>query len=64
MPIGGGNPGTRQGNTYNFSAGGTYVFSPTLVADAHFGYVRMYTDVAHTDIGAEQGHESARHSGH
>ena len=26
-------------------------FSPTLVADAHFGYVRMYTGVEHSDIG-------------
>ncbi len=54
-PIAGGNPGTGQGYTANFSAGGTYVFSPRLVADAHFGYVRMYTDVAHTDIGQNKG---------
>ena len=57
MPIAGGNPGTGQGYTANFSAGGTYVFSPSLVADAHFGYVRMYTDVAHTDIGQNKGME-------
>ena len=50
-----GNPGTGQGYTANFSAGGTYVFSPALVADAHFGYVRMYTDVAHSDIGQNKG---------
>jgi len=56
-PIAGGNPGTGQGYTANFSAGGTYVFSPTLVADAHFGYVRMYTDVAHSDIGQNKGSE-------
>ena len=55
VPIAGGNPGTGQGYTANFSAGGTYVFSPTLVADAHFGYVRMYTDVAHSDIGQNKG---------
>jgi hypothetical protein len=55
VPIAGGNPGTGQGYTANFSAGGTYSFSPTLVADAHFGYVRMYTDVAHTDIGQNKG---------
>ncbi len=55
VPIAGGNPGTGQGYTANFSAGGTYAFSPTLVADAHFGYVRMYTDVAHTDIGQNKG---------
>ncbi len=54
-PIAGGNPGTGQGYTANFSAGGTYAFSPRLVADAHFGYVRMYTDVAHTDVGQNKG---------
>lgn len=56
-PIAGGNPGTGQGYTANFSAGGTYSFSPSLVADAHFGYVRMYTDVAHTDIGQNKGRD-------
>ena len=55
VPIAGGNPGTGQGYTANFSAGGTYVFSPSLVADAHFGYVRMFTDVAHSDIGQNKG---------
>ncbi len=55
LPIAGGNPGTGQGYTANFSAGATYIFTPTLVADAHFGYVRMYTDVAHSDIGQNKG---------
>jgi Carboxypeptidase regulatory-like domain/TonB dependent receptor len=50
-----GNPGTGQGYTANFSVGATYVFSPAVVADAHFGYVRMYTDVAHSDIGQNKG---------
>ena len=45
-----GNPGTGQGNTYNFSAGATYTLSNTIVADAHFGYVRQYTGVEHSDI--------------
>ena len=45
-----GNPGTGAGNTYNFSAGATYTLSNTVVADAHFGYVRMYTGVEHSDI--------------
>jgi hypothetical protein len=57
VPIAGGNPGTGQGYTANFSAGGTYAFSSSLVADAHFGYVRMYTDVAHSDIGQNKGME-------
>jgi hypothetical protein len=56
-PIAGGNPGTGQGYTANISAGGTYSFTPSLVADAHFGYVRMYTDVAHSDIGQNKGQD-------
>ncbi len=55
VPIAGGNPGTGSGNTYNFSAGGTYVISPTIVADANFGYVRMYTGVEHSDIAEQKG---------
>jgi len=56
-PIAGGNPGEGAGNTYNFSTGATYSFTPTFVADAHFGYVKMYTGVAHTDIGQNKGQE-------
>ena len=55
MPIGGGNPGTGTGGTYNFSAGATYVFSTGLVADAHFGYVRQSVSVEHSDIGQNKG---------
>jgi len=55
MPIGGGNPGTGTGGTYNFSAGATYVFTTNLVADAHFGYVRQSVSVEHTDIGQNKG---------
>jgi len=55
MPVGGGNPGTGTGGTYNFSAGATYVFTPKLVADAHFGYVRQSVSVEHTDIGQNKG---------
>src|SRR5262249_58914942 len=54
-PIAGGNPGTGSGNTYNFSAGATYTFSSTVVADAHFGYVRQDTNVAHSDIDEQKG---------
>jgi hypothetical protein len=50
-----GNPGTGAGNTYNFSAGATYTLSDTIVADAHFGYVRQYTGVEHSDIGERKG---------
>jgi len=48
-----GNPGTGAGNTYNFSAGATYTLSNTIVADAHFGYVRQYTAVEHSDLGEQ-----------
>jgi Carboxypeptidase regulatory-like domain/TonB dependent receptor len=56
-PIAGGNPGTGAGNTYNFSAGATYTLSNTIVADAHFGYVRMYTGVEHNDITEQKGRD-------
>jgi hypothetical protein len=55
MPVGGGNPGTGTGGTYNFSAGATYAFGPSLVADAHFGYVRQSVSVEHSDIGQNKG---------
>jgi Carboxypeptidase regulatory-like domain/TonB dependent receptor len=55
MPVGGGNPGEGTGTTGNFSTGATYVFSPSLVADAHFGYVRQSVTVAHTDMGQNKG---------
>lgn len=57
MPVGGGNPGEGTGNTYNFSTGATYVLSPSLVADAHFGYVRQSVTVAHTDMGQNKGQD-------
>jgi Carboxypeptidase regulatory-like domain/TonB dependent receptor len=50
-----GNPGTGEGNTYNFSAGATYTLTNTIVADANFGYVRMYTGVEHSDIDEQKG---------
>jgi hypothetical protein len=55
MPVGGGNPGTGTGGTYNFSTGATYVFTTNLVTDAHFGYVRQSVRVAHSDIGQNKG---------
>ena len=57
MPVGGGNPGTGTGTTANFSTGATYAFSPTVVADAHFGYVRQSVSVQHTDIGQNKGQD-------
>jgi len=55
FPINGGNPGTGEGNTFNFSVGGAYTFSPTFVVDANFGFVRMNTGVEHSDIGENVG---------
>jgi Carboxypeptidase regulatory-like domain/TonB dependent receptor-like, beta-barrel len=48
--MGSSNPGKGDGNTYNVSAGTTYTLSPTLAVDAHFGWVRMNTGVAQSDI--------------
>jgi carboxypeptidase family protein/TonB-dependent receptor-like protein len=49
------NPGTGSGNTYNVSGGATYIFSPRLLMDAHFGFVRMNTGVAQSDINEQKG---------
>jgi hypothetical protein len=54
-PIGGGNPGTGQGKTHSVSVGGTYTFTPSLIMDAHVGFVRMNTAVEHSDIGSNAG---------
>jgi len=45
-----GNPGTGQGNTYVFSVGGVYTFTPNFIVDGHFGFVRMNTGVEQPDI--------------
>ena len=38
-PIGGSsNPGSGHGNTYRFTVMGTYIFTPTFLMDAHFGW--------------------------
>ncbi|MFN0124935.1 MAG: carboxypeptidase regulatory-like domain-containing protein, partial [Blastocatellia bacterium] len=54
-PINGGNPGNGSGNTHSFSVGGVYTLSQNLIFDANFGFVRMGTGVAHTDIGEKVG---------
>lgn len=43
-PIGGGQPGRATGQVYNSTIAGTYVFSPTVVMDAYFGYSYMTVD--------------------
>lgn len=54
---GGGNSGTGGGNTYNVSVGATYIFSPTFVADANFGFVRFITDSRNVGYGENIGLE-------
>jgi len=54
-PLGGSNPGTGQGNTYNVSTGASYTLSHNLVMDAHVGFVRMNTGVEQSDIGERKG---------
>ena len=54
-PSAGGNPGEGWGATYNFSAGANYTFGNNLVADAHFGWVRMDSNVEMSDLGERKG---------
>jgi len=49
-PINGGNPGTGDGDTFVFSSGGVYTFSPNFIVDGHFGFVRMNTGVRQPDL--------------
>ena len=53
--LGSSNPGTGSGNTYNVSAGATYMIRPTLLMDAHVGFVRMNSGVEQSDIGENKG---------
>jgi hypothetical protein len=39
----GGNPGNGHGNTYSLTAAATYVLSPSMVADAYFGWTQAQT---------------------
>ena len=55
QPLGSSNPGTGSGNTYNVSAGATYMIRPTLLMDAHVGFVRMNSGVEQSDIGENKG---------
>jgi len=56
-PLGSSNPGRGEGNTYNFSIGSTYTVSPTMVMDAHLGFVRMNTGVAQSDLDEFKGRD-------
>ena len=54
-PSAGGNPGIGWGDTYNFSAGANYTLGSNVVMDGHFGWVRMDSNVAQTDINENKG---------
>ena len=53
--LGTSNPGTGEGNTYNVSGGVTYALSPTMLVDAHVGFVRMNSGVEQSDIAERKG---------
>ena len=53
----GANAGIGQGNTYVFSVGGTYTFTPNFIVDGNFGYVKMKTDIANPSLGKNWGLE-------
>ena len=57
QPLGSSNPGRGEGNTYNFSLGSTYTLSPTMVMDAHVGFVRMNSGVAQSDLAEFKGRD-------
>jgi hypothetical protein len=42
--LAGGNPGLSGGKTYSATIAGNYVFSPTLILDANYGYSRKDTE--------------------
>jgi hypothetical protein len=55
-PIGGSsNPGLGHGNTYRTTVMGTYIFSPTFLMDAHFGYARQGTASEQPGLGTNIG---------
>jgi hypothetical protein len=55
-PIGGtSNPGHGHGNTYRFTVMGTYIFSPTFLMDAHYGYAKQGTNSEQPGLGSNIG---------
>ncbi len=49
------NPGAGEGQTHNISFGGVYTITPHFIVDANFGFVRMNTSVAQSDIEENRG---------
>jgi hypothetical protein len=54
-PGAGGNPGVGWGDTYNFSTGFNYTLGSNIVMDAHFGWVRMGSNVEMSDLNENKG---------
>jgi hypothetical protein len=55
-PIGGSsNPGSGHGNTYRFTVMGTYIFTPTFLMDAHFGWAKQGTNSEQPGLGTNIG---------
>ena len=53
--VGGGNAGISWGYNARISAGGNYIFSPTLLMDGFFGWTRQNTNVEQPLIGKNIG---------
>jgi len=51
------NPGKGWGATYSLTLAGTYVFSPTFILDANFGFTRMDTNAQQAEIDQKLGLE-------
>jgi hypothetical protein len=55
-PIGGSsNPGHGHGNTYRLTVMGTYIFTPTFLMDAHYGWARQGTSSEQPGLGTNIG---------
>jgi Carboxypeptidase regulatory-like domain/TonB dependent receptor-like, beta-barrel len=55
-PIGGSsNPGHGHGNTYRLTVMGTYIFSPTFLMDAHYGWAKQGTASEQPGLGTNIG---------
>ena len=55
-PIGGSsNPGKGHGNIYRTTVMGTYIFSPTFLMDAHFGFAKQVTNSEQPGLGTKVG---------
>jgi hypothetical protein len=55
-PVGGSsNPGHGHGNTYRLTVMGTYIFTPTFLMDAHFGWAKQGTNSEQPGLGTNIG---------